>query len=112
MFKWLIILLLSKVTITILSPFVFLYNLVNTNRREKYIQNVVLGLDQYGGSLMYGTINWTISGYTHYRTLEGRYVETYILFERLINLLFWDKEHCIKAYHWDLEHDAKNEIKE
>ena len=54
-----------------------------------------IGLDQLGGSILYGEPDWTVSSRTYFLRLSGNVYAKW--FERFINLLF-GKDHCKKSY--------------
>lgn len=94
----------------ILSPVVFLFQLIRHAYRRglrRYLWSVAVGIDQVGGSVLYGKINWTVSGYTWHLAKKGnRYAE---MFARFIDFIF-GKGHCKEAWRWDLDYNALKEI--
>jgi len=64
---------------------------------------IALGIDQFGGSVLYGKENLTVSSYTHFLCkTEGRLC----WFEKLINI-FFGKDHCKKSFDWEITSDKK-----
>ncbi len=109
--KWFAIMLLSLLLVTILSPVVFVFQLLRKLYRRSdlspYFWSVVIGLDQLGGSIVYGKVNWTISGYTGYLAKRGnRYA---VVFEKILDSVLGDN-HCRNAMVWDMEYDAAREV--
>ena len=88
--------------------FVFVYGLFKFKWKD-YFFTIAIGIDQLGGSFIYNKKNWTISGYTGYLVTKGN--QKAKKFSRFINWLFQDDEHCAKALVWDLEIDARSELK-
>jgi len=66
----------------------------------KYIRSVVIGLDQVGGSILYGTKDWTISSYTWILHINGVKEATIFMnfIDWLIGLFSGKKNHCARAY--------------
>jgi len=62
--------------------------------RKRYWRTVAIGFDQVGGSLLYGTEDWTISSWSYY---ECAYRGKRCWFVKFIDKIFGD-EHCKKSY--------------
>ena len=63
------LMILALVLVTALAPVIFVINLVRLpilgkSLSEYYLQ-IAIGIDQVGGSILYGTEDWTVSSYTH-----------------------------------------------
>ena len=91
--------ILALVLVTALAPVIFVINLVRLpilgkSLSEYYLQ-IAIGADQFGGSVLYGTEDWTVSSYTH--ILAQKKIVTAVYFETLIDLLF-GKDHCKLSY--------------
>ena len=65
-------------------------------RKDKkgYWKSVAIGFDQVGGSLLYGTEDWTISSWTY---VECRVYKKLCWFEKFIDFIF-GKGHCKRSY--------------
>ena len=101
----------SVVVFSLASPIVFAFQriryLVRRKDFGKYLWAIAIGIDQLGGSVLYGKMNWTVSGYTHYLATRGNvWAER---FERFIDAIF-GQGHCEEAYVWDLNYDAGREL--
>lgn len=88
----------------VLSPVIFILNVIRKIFRKddlyKYMRAITIGLDQVGGSLLYGTKDWTISSYTYILHDKGVIHATYFMY--FINWL-WEfvtevNDHCKKAH--------------
>jgi hypothetical protein len=67
-----------------------------TNKDFKdYMFAIAIGLDQLGGSYLYGKPDWTVSSYTHHLTCQGS-VAAY-KFREVIDFMF-GKGHCYNSY--------------
>ena len=93
------LMILALVLVTALAPVIFVINLVRLpilgkSLSEYYLQ-IAIGIDQVGGSILYGTEDWTVSSYTHILAQKG--IRSAIYFEKLIDLLF-GKNHCKISY--------------
>ena len=91
--------ILALVLVTALAPVIFVINLVRLpilgkSLSEYYLQ-IAIGIDQVGGSILYGTEDWTVSSYTH--ILAQKKIITAVYFEKLIDMLF-GKDHCKLSY--------------
>ncbi len=75
------------------APIVFLVNSIRWFKRDYWLI-VAIGIDQLGGSILYGEEDWTISSYTHFLCFKyGRFC----WLEKFIN--FWFGEgHCERSY--------------
>ena len=58
-----------------------------------------IGLDQLGGSILYGEPDWTVSSRTYWLTRKGNRHAFY--FEQFINF-FFGKDHCKNSYQHEL----------
>lgn len=54
-----------------------------------------IGLDQLGGSILYGEPDWTVSSRTYWLRVNGNKYAAW--FERFVNFLF-GKNHCENSY--------------
>jgi hypothetical protein len=95
---WLMV--LALVLVTILSPFIFIFQLarklVLKESLSEYFKTIAIGLDQVGGSLIYAQEDWTISSYTYYLgVVKGN--EYAYWFMCVIDLLF-GKNHCQDSF--------------
>ncbi len=62
---------------------------------SQYLFSILLGVDQLGGSIIYGLEDWTISSVAHFDAKNNHNK----WFERFINtLFFWEKEHCKNSF--------------
>jgi hypothetical protein len=62
---------------------------------KDYMFAIAIGLDQLGGSYLYGKPDWTVSSYTHYLTCKGN-MRAY-RFRQFIDF-FFGKNHCRDSY--------------
>ena len=62
---------------------------------KNYMFSIAIGLDQLGGSYLYGKPDWTVSSYTHHLACQGSM--TALKFRRVIDFIFGDK-HCYNSY--------------
>lgn len=93
-----LLLILSITLVLILTPIVFSIQLIRKSFRKEslpeYFHVLAIGLDQLGGSIIYGYEDWCISSIAYYDASRGKN----IWFMKFINLLFQDPEHCKKSY--------------
>lgn len=93
-----ILFILGVIGIVLFGTFVFLVQIVRkpfkNESLKKYFLALAIGLDQLGGSIIYGLEDWCISSVAYYDAEHGKNV----WFMNLINFLFNDKEHCKKSY--------------
>ena len=85
-----------------------------------YLYNLLKGLDQLGGSMIYDTEDYTISSWTYYLHSKGNKLATYfmkfidflavsisyILFKLDVityDIYEWNKKHCENSYHDETE---------
>ena len=96
--------LLGVLGIISLGSLVFIIQLVRKPLRgesvKDYFYTLAIGLDQLGGSLIYGLEDWTISSVAYY---DATTYKRNIWFMNLINFLFNDKQHCMKSYYKESE---------
>jgi len=85
---------------------VFILKLPFYSRKQltAYIKIAAIGIDQLGGSVLYGEENFTISSYTYY-LCNYKHNKAACVFMRFINF-FFGKDHCEAAYNWEIVHDA------
>jgi len=89
----------AAVGVTIASiPVLVVMSVRNRRKLPEYWRTVAIGMDQVGGSIIYGTEDWTISSWTHWlcKSRGGRFCR----FERLIDSIF-GPGHCARS--WDHE---------
>nr|WP_129502091.1 hypothetical protein [Malaciobacter halophilus] len=93
-----ILFILGVVGIILLGTVVFLVQIVRKPLRKeslkKYFLALAIGLDQLGGSIIYGLEDWCISSVAYFDAENGKN----IWFMKLINFLFNDKEHCKNSF--------------
>ena len=99
----LLLVILSFIILYLFAPFVIIVRslhkaLRDNNTLDDYLYNVALGNDYTGCRILYGVINHTISAETYRRSILPLPKYRYTLFVKVINLLFYDKNHCKKAY--------------
>lgn len=91
------------ILVIILGTLLFIIQTIRKPYRKedlsKYLKSVLIGLDQFGGTLIYGTEDWCISSMAYAHSLDGKN----IWFMMLINkLFFFDKDHCKRSYEMEL----------
>ena len=100
--------LLAYCLVIVLTPFVFMCNIIykyiHQHPIREYVETSAIGFDQAGGAVMYGKENYTISSYTHY--LCG-YKGAKCWFERFINF-FFGQDHCKKSFEWECVKDDED----
>jgi hypothetical protein len=95
--KWFIVMLVALILLVILSPIVFViqivYRLFSRDYDLWYYFNAIaVNIDDLGASLLYGSKHHTISAITKYKAYNGSLWHK--LQEKLINLLLQDNNHC------------------
>jgi len=79
-----------------------IYKITDTEEFNSYIFAVAHGIDVMGASALFSTTYKTVSGVTGKKAIEERargLESSYIYpFEKFIDWLFDDPEHCYKAY--------------
>jgi len=88
------LMIVAYVLVFTLTPFVVFVNGFRKKNKTSYFERVAIGLDQAGGSVLYGTEDWTVSSWTYYLCSKRK---KYCWFMGLIDLLF-GKEHCKNSY--------------
>jgi len=68
----------------------------------QYLKTVAIGIDQFGGSVLYGQENFTVSTYTHFLCMIGN--KKACIFEKVIDF-FFGKNHCEKSFNWEVLND-------
>jgi len=71
---------------------------------SRYWKTIAIGIDQFGGSVLYGQENLTVSSYTHFLCMTGN--KAACVFEKFINF-FFGKDHCKKAFEWEVLNDSQ-----
>ena len=93
--------ILGVISITIFGAIAFIVRLyMNRDTHRKYLYDVAIGIDELGGTLIYGTKDRTVSHMTGYFYLQGNILA--ITFAAFIDLLF-GKNHCVNVYLEDIE---------
>jgi len=94
-----LIFILALISILITGPVVFFFQLFRKKYYKEslseYIYSLSIGIDQLGGTIIYGLEDWKISSVAYY---DAKYCNKNIWFMNFINFLFQDKEHCKKSY--------------
>jgi len=104
-----ILLILTYALVMIAYPFMFILSIARKLFRRddlyKYVRANLLGLDQVGGSLLYGTVDWTISGMTYIKHSNGVRHATYFMkfIDWLWELFTGNSGHCKRAYEKELK---------
>ena len=95
----LFLLVVALVLVVILTPIIFMVQIVRVYFRAESVSNylltVAIGLDQLGGSVLYERPDWTVSSYTYYLHSKNNKYAT--MFMKLIDLLF-GKDHCLNSF--------------
>ena len=69
--------------------------------KKTYILRLLIALDQFFNVLLLnGSEDHTVSGRVGYEAFKTK-KKHWILAEKVINALFFDKEHCYKSIEWD-----------
>ena len=95
----LVLAVLALPLITLLIPIGFVLRKFDT----EYLKTVAIGIDQYGGSVLYNQENFTVSSYT-YLLCRKKNNKLACYFMKFIDLLF-GKDHCMKSFNWEIEND-------
>jgi len=97
--KNLFLVFIAAIIVAVTAPLVIPYKLIIAKRsaisRKEYLFNLAIGLDQFGGSYLYGKPDWTVSSYTHYLSINGSYSAT--KFQAVIDFVFGEN-HCRNSY--------------
>lgn len=107
------LLLLAIVASLLIIPLAVIRNLIyklhNFDRLNTYIFAIAHGIDVMGASALYGTTYKTISGVTgrkSYRERRAGIKNSYIYpFEKFIDWLLDDPEHCYNAFKKEYQED-------
>lgn len=92
--------LLGLFIVTLFGIIAFLVRLyINRGTHKKYLYDVAIGIDELGGTLIYGTKDKTVSHMTGYFKLQGNILA--IVLSAFIDFLF-GKNHCVDTYIEDL----------
>jgi len=99
------LIIVALLTVAVAGLPVFLWQSLRRRRDpvalRAYWRTLAIGIDQVGGSLLYGTEDYTVSAWTHHQCADyGRLCR----FERLIDRLFYPG-HC--AASWRREQEEK-----
>ncbi len=101
--KEFLFLMLVFVLVLVLGTIAFIGQVIRkTIRKEslkKYFYSLIIGLDQIGGTLLYGLEDWCISSIAYYDFTKNRNR----WFMNFINFLAQDKDHCKKSYQTELK---------
>lgn len=89
-----LLMLAAMFLVSILAVPVVILGSIFRKEKKKYWETVAIGFDQVGGSLLYGTEDWTISSWTHYNC---KFRKKHCWFESLIDLIF-GKGHCKRSH--------------
>lgn len=81
--------------LTILAQIVRKTFLFKKGSLSDYFYSLAIGLDQLGGSIIYGLEDWKISSVAYY---DAKVDKKNIWFMYFINFLFQDKNHCKNSY--------------
>jgi hypothetical protein len=96
----LFLIIISVVLLIIFAPIGIIFGVVRERSNlYMYFKKIAISIDQVGGTIMYGTEDWTISSYTHLMAKYGGHIEA-IVFEKFVNALAYpfEKNHCWAAY--------------
>ena len=101
MVKNIFLLIIAFILVTILSPIIFLVNLICRKDLDKYFKSIAIGLDQLGGSILYSQPDWTISSWTfflaHYKKRKPAKI-----FMKFIDSIFVEG-HCKRSFFHELQ---------
>ena len=89
--KWITLFIIGYTLFIVLSPFIFIVNLLR--KKVNYAKIATLGIDQAGGSIIYGELDWTISSYTYYKCTHG----SYCWLMKAIDFVF-GRGHCLTSF--------------
>lgn len=84
-----------KVTMLPVILFRILFCTKSEQDFKDYMFAIAIGLDQLGGSYLYGKPDWTVSSYTHYLASLGN--RSAKRFSRVIDFLFGEG-HCYNSF--------------
>ena len=88
------LMLIAFVLVGVLALPVLAIGSIARRDKKRYWMSVAVGLDQVGGSLLYGTEDWTVSSWTYYEcSNRGKYC----FFMKFIDWIFGDG-HCKRSY--------------
>jgi len=88
------LMLVAMCLVALLALPVLLISSIFRKDKKRYWQSVAIGFDQVGGSLLYGTEDWTISSWTHYNCAK---LHRLCWFRAFIDSIF-GKGHCARSY--------------
>lgn len=102
--------LIAYIIVTFSAPVVLLINIfrkaVLNQDPIEYIKVASIGLDQAGGSILYGQENFTVSSFTYFLCAK-KHNPYACWFMKFINF-FFGKDHCKNSYYWEVEKDQKD----
>ncbi|VEB26141.1 Uncharacterised protein [Actinobacillus lignieresii] len=64
--------------------------------KNKYLYHLLIALDQLANAIFAGAADETISSRCYRGALKGK--KKWIIAEKFVNALFFDREHCKAAY--------------
>jgi len=88
------LMVIAMLLVTLLALPVLLIGSIFRKDKKSYWRTVAIGFDQVGGSLLYGTEDWTISSWTY---LQCSGLNRLCWFMKFIDFIF-GKGHCKRSY--------------
>lgn len=88
------LMLVAMVLVSVFALPVLVVGSLFKKDKKRYWETVAIGFDQVGGSLLYGTEDWTISSWTY---IKCRVYKRLCWFEKFIDFIF-GKGHCKRSY--------------
>lgn len=90
--------ILAYIIVTLTAAPLLVYRVFATKSFSEfsdYMFSIAIGLDQLGGSLLYGKPDWTVSSYTHFLAINGS--RGAYRFRSFIDF-FFGENHCRDSY--------------
>jgi len=79
--------IVTSVVLVLSAPFVITWNTIRIikehktkKKLEEYFMNILLGQDQVGGSLLYGTVDFTISSWSYFLSKSNKRIYIFMRF--------------------------------
>ena len=110
--------ILSLALLLMLYPLGIIYQLtkftikLDLNGMSLYFRHLALANDQVGATVLYNTVDWTVSSYTYILHLQNNiYASSFMIFiDTMAKLLGDDANHCKISYHSDLAQHLKGGV--
>ena len=101
---------IAYVIVMFSAPIVLLINffrkIILNQDPVEYVKIASIGLDQAGGSILYGQENFTVSSFTYFLCAK-KHNPYACWFMKFIDF-FFGKNHCKNSYYWEVEKDQND----